>query len=267
MHDHIDRSRNRKRGNAVLLCAGFAALTLGLSAGWLPLAAAQAATPAITTPAELQLTPGMDMPLAITIDNKEAIPEHTVLLVRGLTPDMHLSEGRAFGAGVWLVPLTRIQTLKISIAPEAKSGAELEVSLATLEGTTLAQRSLSAVIAQPAATPTAAEAPAVPPPVAPIRQLSAKDRETGRQLIERGNIELLLGNLITARQFYQRAMDNGLPEGAMALGASYDPQELAHVEALVTARGDVKLARKWYERAQALGDPGAAARIQRLSQR
>jgi hypothetical protein len=265
MHKLINRARLTRCANGVCRSAFIALLTLGASVGpgGVSIAAAQTAAPVIVASAELQIVPGIDTPWTISIDSKGAIPAQTILLVRGLTPQMRLSEGRAFGTGVWVVPLASIANLKISIPADAIKGALLDLSLATLDGTALAQRRVKAVIVNfdsLTSTPTVASIPSAP------RELSPKEREAALKLVEMGNSELKLGNPLTARQFYQRATDRGLPQAAMALGATYDPAELPQIEGLVTVRPDVKLARKWYEKALELGDPSAAARIRRLSQ-
>jgi TPR repeat protein len=66
-----------------------------------------------------------------------------------------------------------------------------------------------------------------------------------------------------ARQLYERAADLGLAEAAMALAATYDAAELAspHLRGI---RPDAKEAKRWYERARALGAPEAGQRLQRL---
>lgn len=265
MHEQKNRVRPPRCGKGLFPSVIIVFLALGLCAG--PgvffTAAAQTTAPVIVTSPELQIAPGMDTPWNISIDYKGVIPGQTVLLVRGLTPEMRLSEGRAFGTGVWVVPLVSIANLKISIPADAIKGAFLHLSLATLEGTALAQRRVTAVIVKSGALASTQTVAAIP---TALPQLSPKDREAALKLVEMGNSELKLGNPLTARQFYQRATDRGLPQAAMALGATYDPVELLQIEGIVTVRPDVKLARKWYEKALELGEPGAAVRIRRLSQ-
>lgn len=239
---------------------------------------AQAPGPDIITLSQLILVPGEETPWPIQVISRQGLPAQIVLLVRGLPAEMRLSEGRSFGTGTWVVPMSGIEKLKVSTSPSAKKGAVLSLSLATLEGTTLVQRNLTAVIgtpAPPAQQSTAAIAelppqpmrPAVPVAIPPSRpQMSPKDKDAALRLVQRGNVELRTGNLLVARQFFERAADLGLPEGAVAMGATYDPDERASLEGVVTTRPDVKLARKWYEKALDLGDPSASARIQRLSQ-
>lgn len=269
MHKHNDQLRRPGRGNGGRLCAVLAVLALELcveQGEFLTLARAQTAALGIITSSELVLTPGMDTPWDISVTNSETLPDQTVLLIRGLTPEMRISEGRAFGTGVWVISLARIAKLKISIPANARKGAILDVSLATLEGKTLARRRLSAVIAQPE-VPASTQSIATTAAPAPLAPLSPKARETALLLVQRGDDHMKLGNPLNARQFYLRATEIGLPEAAMALGATYDPVELAQYQGIVTVQPDVNLARKWYEKASELGDLGAAARIQRLSQR
>jgi TPR repeat protein len=66
--------------------------------------------------------------------------------------------------------------------------------------------------------------------------------------------------------FFQRAAESGLPQGALALGGTYDPEELAKLK-VIGLRPDHDAARKWYEKARELGSSEAAGRLQRLGTR
>ena len=81
--------------------------------------------------------------------------------------------------------------------------------------------------------------------------------------MEKGNEQLAQGLLTPARLFYERAVDLGLAEAAMALAATYDPAELGPGRS-PGVHPDVKEAKRWYERAKALGAPEAGNRLQRL---
>jgi TPR repeat protein len=74
---------------------------------------------------------------------------------------------------------------------------------------------------------------------------------------------LAQGRVAPARQLDARAADLGLAEAAMALAATYDAAELKQPH-LRGIRPDAREARRWYERARALGAPDAAQRLQRL---
>jgi TPR repeat protein len=66
----------------------------------------------------------------------------------------------------------------------------------------------------------------------------------GRQLMSKGQIE-------EARRLFQQAADEGRPEGALALGSTYDPVSLASI-GLASTAADPNTARHWYRRAHEL---------------
>ena len=82
----------------------------------------------------------------------------------------------------------------------------------------------------------------------------------------RGNGQLSDGNIVAARLFFERAADEGLAEGALAMGATFDPAELARQRVQGTLP-DLAAARRWYERARALGSTSAVERLDRLGRR
>ena len=57
--------------------------------------------------------------------------------------------------------------------------------------------------------------------------------------------------------------EEGLAEGALALGGTYDSYELARLRAR-GPKSDASLARRWYEKARDLGSAEAAERLRRL---
>ena len=61
-----------------------------------------------------------------------------------------------------------------------------------------------------------------------------------------------LGDLTAARQFYAKALDQGVPEAALKLGQTYDPAVFAdkNVQGL---KPDPAMAMKYYLQAQASG--------------
>lgn len=79
----------------------------------------------------------------------------------------------------------------------------------------------------------------------------------------RGNQLLKEGNIAAARLFFERAVDEGLAEGALALGGTYDSRELQRLGAQ-GLRPDRDQARRWYEKARDLGSVEAADRLRSL---
>ncbi|MGO9984367.1 MAG: hypothetical protein ACLPIX_09185 [Rhodomicrobium sp.] len=73
-------------------------------------------------------------------------------------------------------------------------------------------------------------------------------------LIREGNKRMREGDILEARQFYQKAVALGDPEAALAMGRSYDPIYFARIDKK-NAEPDAAKAFDWYRRAM---DAGAA---------
>jgi hypothetical protein len=96
---------------------------------------------------------------------------------------------------------------------------------------------------------------AIPAATAAPASLSAVDVAG---LLARGDGYLGMGDVTSARLFYERAADAGSGQGAMRLGATFDPNFLGRA-GLVGTRSDQATAEMWYHRARGL-ETGAAAR-------
>lgn len=230
------------------------ALLLSLN---LPLGRAYAAGPEIITIPEIWVTPETEMPLVIMVQSRDPLPPRLMLLVRGLPPEVTLTEGRPFGQGVWVVPLASLARLRLR-APAQTSQNPLSLSLVTLEGTPLAETSVTLFVAQPPG-----KADQLPTAAMPLQDVPTIDREFGTKLMERGHDSIRAGNIAMARHFYQRAAERGLPEAAIALASTYDPRELGRLK-VIGVQPDSALARKWYQRAHELGARDAQARLRTL---
>ena len=77
------------------------------------------------------------------------------------------------------------------------------------------------------------------------------------ELLARGDNCLRIGDITSARLFYERAADAGSGQGAMRLGATFDPNFLGRA-GLIGTRGDQATADAWYRRARSLGDAETA---------
>ena len=121
--------------------------------------------------------------------------------------------------------------------------------------------------------PTALPVPASPTPKAPpgIAAPTSKTppdrlRPASTEiaaLLARGDGLLGVGDIASARLFYERASDAGNGRAAMRLGATYDPGFLDQVH-LPNVNGDVAQALSWYRRARDLGESEAERWIQAL---
>jgi len=116
-------------------------------------------------------------------------------------------------------------------------------------------------IAPPA--PKAATAPA-PKPAPPAPSPEAIKRAQG--YLARGLGHLKDSDIASARLFFQRAAEDGLADGALAMGGTFDPDELARLRA-PSIKPDLAETKRWYERAAELGSGEALDRLKRLGAR
>lgn len=71
-------------------------------------------------------------------------------------------------------------------------------------------------------------------------------------LLEHGDRLFGMGDVISARLFYERAAEAGDGQAALRLGETYDPTFLERAK-LRAIKGDLKAAALWYRRAKELG--------------
>jgi len=89
------------------------------------------------------------------------------------------------------------------------------------------------------------------------------DAEEIDRLIRRGEQFLAVGDVLAARIAFQRAAEARDGNAAVALGATYDPTELAKL-GVVGMRGDVAKAQSWYQKAEEFGSGEARRRLEVL---
>jgi hypothetical protein len=107
--------------------------------------------------------------------------------------------------------------------------------------------------------------PAAPPPAAsqPVRAI---DTGAVKLLLTQGEQFVNTGDLVTARLLFRRAAEAGDADGALSLGATYDPGVLAKLGVRGIAP-DIEQARSWYEKARDLGSAEAPRRLKLLANR
>jgi hypothetical protein len=144
------------------------------------------------------------------------------------------------------VPPSAVADAPVGDADQAP--AEGEAKQAEAGGTTDA----IVPVAVPRNPPSSAAIPAITaaPPSLPAVDVAG--------LLARGDGYLGRGDVTSARLFYERAADAGSGQGAMRLGATFDPSFLGRA-GLVGTRSDQARADMWYHRARGL-DTAAAAR-------
>jgi hypothetical protein len=211
--------------------------------------------------------PASRVRLPIEVRPREALAKNSFIRLRGLPPTAALSEGYAIAPGSWAVPLNALPGLTVILPVGAEGRSEVIISVVNVEGSILAEATMTLVVARPAA-PSPPQAPVAAPPNSTSRALSAPqlapaDRERALKLHARGEEQLGRGNIYAARQFFERAAEAGLADSALALAATYDPAELARLKVL-GLRPEPGEARKWYEKARELGASEAETRLRRL---
>jgi DnaJ-domain-containing protein 1 len=106
------------------------------------------------------------------------------------------------------------------------------------------------------------EVPQRPAPV-PSSEASPDDIAQAVRLVGQGERYRANGNIAVAREYFARAADLGLAAAALKMAETHDPRELSAAN-LYGPKANPAEARKWYERAMALGAREAEARLRRL---
>ncbi len=159
--------------------------------------------------------------------------------------------------------------------PQPGSGSAFDTQTAAAPGRTAgaqtpagdASFSTQTLVTSPPQRAAAAPFPAAPQASPPGQQNAA--RRTGprpevEDLIREGNKHMREGDILEARQFYQKAVGFGDPEAALAMGRSYDPIYFARIEKK-NAEPDAAKAFDWYKRAMDAGaSQTAMVRIENL---
>ena len=242
---------------------------------------AQTAERHVDVAATILAEPATQIPFAIQVGPQDAVPANSFIRLRGLPHSVSLSEGHAIAPGAWAIPLFGLATLQANIPAGLSGRSELIVTLVAVDGTVLAEGT-SALLIESVAEPAPSENPPDPkhagaliPPIPvpadrPDRnsapkppELAADEIARAEKLLALGERYLAQGNIAGARQFFQRAANAGLAQGALRLAGTYDPAELERLQVRGVAP-DRAEARKWYERAKELGAPEAEERLARL---
>jgi hypothetical protein len=243
------------------------------------LAQARSQSVEIVIPPSIRVPAATESVLRIDVSPRTAIPDRSILLIKGLPSTISLSHGRLFESGVWAVPVANLEDLRLISGSALLAKTDFSISLVTFSGDILAESgsSLSVVRAgQPLETTAAVhQADAVPPePDAPKDEPrllpsppSGKVLESVVLYMQKGDEFLKIGNISVARGFYTKAADLGWAEGALAVGTTYDPIELDKLRVLGGIQADAAMAKRWYEKAAELGSVQAQTRLGNLNRR
>jgi hypothetical protein len=196
------------------------------------------------------------------------------LNLRGLPLTVTLTDAHAINPGSWAVPFARVPGLRLVIPAGVSGQSEITISLIAMDGRLLVQTKTTLVIQDSPASATAEGPPAeasvavpgvrLPSSTGRSARLGAEERQRAMGFFKKGQESLATGNVSAARLFYERAADEGLAEGALALAATFDPDLLARQKVLGGVQPDPAAARRWYVRAREMGAAEAESHIRRL---
>ncbi len=233
----------------------------------------------ITLPGIIQISTSAENSFRIDLAPRNAVPDRAMVLIKGLPSTIALSHGRLFDSGVWAVPVANLADLKMSSGSGSVGRTDFSVTLVTVAGDVLAVANSSLAVVGPGqgiqATASVQQADQIQgareqtePPVKLLPpQPTGKALERVLLYMQKGEDNMKTGNLNLARAFFTQAAEEGWAEGALALGATFDPVELANMRLLGGIRPDPEAAKRWYETAAKLGSKQATSRLQRLTQR
>jgi hypothetical protein len=209
--------------------------------------------------------PWTETPLPIQLGPPEAVPPRGWLRIGGLPALSTLSAGYVIRPGVWVVPVSGLPTLKLRAPPE-NGRPVIVIALLAADGSVLAEaRSLLAVLPKVRAPPATNGALQQPPADPAHTWIWPGARQEAQSLLRRGDEALTGGSIGAARSIYEyAAMQMHWPAAALALAATYDPNELPQLAPLVTA--DPELARFWYRQARELANARIDFYLQRLGE-
>jgi hypothetical protein len=175
-------------------------------------------------------------------------------------------------------PAVATQTLPAQASPQPVAPLAPQAALAPAPQVPVAQMQASQPLVRPtdtrpdAAAPPSQGAPVSiasvtpAPPAAASKPIRPADAEAVKLLLTQGEQFVNAGDLVTARLLFRRAVEAGDAEGALALGATYDPGVLAKLGVRGIA-ADIEQARGWYEKARDLGSAEASRRLRILANR
>jgi hypothetical protein len=222
----------------------------------------------------------------------------TNLRVIGLPREAKLSSGRRQADGSWLLKPKEQKLIKLKTPPglsgmlrltveavEPKSGdlaappQEIRVTIAPAPAAareTVVSGIIPAINITPA--PKQESVPVQQATVEPPsneQQLAAIEEvveapamavgidDPSRALIARGDALMELGDVVSARSFYDRAFEMGNTRAARSIARTYDPVVLASMK-VKGLRADAAKAMEWYRTAEQAGEPEAAPAIAAL---
>jgi hypothetical protein len=184
----MTRSKSGKARWRALVLAFAVPLGTGVSVigGGHVLAQSQKPMPMIDAPSIFEFETAKISPMPIAIKPEKDMPLRAMLLIRGLPGTVALTEGRLFASGVWSVKPSDLPNLKL-VSPATIETSNIVISLVTLEGSVLAEKSaiLSIATPRPKEAFSVTRAPIATPP-APPQYIEPEPKPAATQRVNSG---------------------------------------------------------------------------------
>ena len=201
-------------------------------------------------PAPLPATPAAELDVAAPSAKPAAVPGLAAPLAKpAAVPGLAAPSAKPTAVPDLAAPFAKPAAVPDLAAPSAKPAGPSLAAAATAppDEPDVAAPSAEPGLATPARAP---ETKTAAPPVSTSgSRLSAEEMAA---LLARGDNLLSVGDVASARLFYERAVDGGGGLAAIRLGETFDPLFLDRVH-LSGVRGDPGVALLWYRRARDLG--------------
>ena len=191
-----------------------------------------------------------DEPAPLTISYTEA-GSNVSVVIDGLAPGSALRAGTPAAPTAWRLADADLERAVITPPRGFVGVMNLTLELRLVDGTVVDRKSLRLEWSgERAPAPTASAEPSQ-------RHLDASEITF---LMKRGAELMAKGDVSAARMAFQPAAEAGEEAAAFALAETYDPLVLKKLS-VIGAASDAVLARRWYEKAEALGSTAARARL------
>lgn len=132
--------------------------------------------PRLEVPAVVVGSPASETSLGLAIGSSGPLPVNSYVRIRGLSPQMALTDGHVIAPGAWAVPVTSLPGLRIVIPAGASGRSDITITVIAVDGGIVAEAKTSLVVAAAAlgqgaappsvAAPEASAPRATPPPAA-----------------------------------------------------------------------------------------------------
>lgn len=212
-------------------------------------------------------------PVSLAVNVEHAV-DHESLLFDGLVQGTTLSAGQSTSPVSWQLPSDKLQGLYLYAPKNFVGVMNTTIDLLGSDRRLLDSRGMQLkwVTKQPppasapameiaSAEPTAGDRIGIAKSVMPAA--ASSDPGEAAMLMQKGRDSLDAGDISGARVAFRRLADAGMPNAALALAMTYDPDYLA-AHNFVGMRGDRATARTLYQRAQELGSAEAGRILARM---